>query len=157
MLVEDGRITISNSADMAAYGMALSAITFQNNQILPTGVPLQRKMTFSVWDQKDLENIKPDPRVGGTAVRFMDLTPVNDPPVAGKQVLLTPQPGGTAVGKMEATDPDSPVLTYNITCFPGKGNVTLIDVNTGEFRYQSDPVGRFRLKRVEPSVDSACF
>jgi hypothetical protein len=153
----DGCLTIEGIAPMAAYGMALSAITFQNNQIQPINVPLQRKLTFSVWDDQDLENVKPKPRIAGTAVRFMDLIPVNDPPVAGIQDLLTPPPGGCANGIMKATDPDSPVLTYNITCFPGKGNVTLIDINTGEFRYCSDAVGRLRLTHVEPpSVDSAC-
>ena len=50
-----------------------------------------------------------------------------------------PTPGATGIGQMIAYDLDSPTIWFNITCLPGKGNVTITDVNTGEYSYTPDP------------------
>ena len=145
------RVQISGSASFAAYVWVFNSLQFTNMGPLITNV--QRKITYTVTDSLGDESVLP----AGLDVTqsdcegylIMDLINVNDPPVANavQTVLVISQPGGTADGLMLATDPDGPtfdddgdpVIWYNITCFPSKGIVEILDVNTGSYRYTHDP------------------
>ena len=136
---ERNRVTITGIAPPEAYTFVFRSIKFQNNGPLITNV--RRRIVFRVWDDLDATNDVPDPDEAMVSTRIMNLVNVNDPPVAARlQTTLTlSTPGATGIGQMIAYDLDSPTIWFNITCLPGKGNVTITDVNTGEYSYTHDP------------------
>ena len=136
---ERNRVTISGIAPPEAYTFVFRSIKFQNNGPLITNV--RRRIVFRVWDDLDAKIDVPNPDEAMVSTRIMNLVNVNDPPVAARlQTTLTlSTPGATGIGQMIAYDLDSPTIWFNITCLPGKGNVTITDVNTGEYSYTHDP------------------
>jgi|TARA_B110000971_G_scaffold175266_1_gene180476 hypothetical protein len=141
--VSQNKVLITGSASFAAYVWVFNSLQFSNAGPLITN--LQRKITYTVYDALDDASVLPTgldvTKSDCEGYLIMDLINVNDPPVANavQTVLVITQPGGTADGSMLATDPDSPTIWYNITCFPSKGTVTILDVNTGSYRYTHDP------------------
>lgn len=78
-----------------------------------------------------------DGRYTVTETTYIEVIPVNDPPEATDQYLVTPE--DTAIeGQLEASDVDGDSLTYRIATGPSFGEVTL-DPNTGAFRYEPGP------------------
>ena len=120
----------------------LNALQFTN--MGPRIDTLERKITYLVYDAEGAASVLPNtetstPDCEGYLV--MDLVNVNDPPVADavQTTLVLSEPGGSGDGLMLASDPDSDVIWYNITCLPSKGEVTILDVNAGTYRYTHDP------------------
>jgi hypothetical protein len=132
-------VIITGNAPSDVYKFALDSIKFRNNG--PKITNTMRKITYRIFDDLGLGNDLPNPEKPGIAVRNMLLFNVNDPPVANQRQtpLILQRPGASGISQLLATDPEDDVITFNITCLPGKGTVTLNDVNTGEYTYVSDP------------------
>ena len=136
------KVTIVGIAPFAAYKMALDSLKFTNMGPLITNT--ERRIVYKIWDDLGAQNEIPavfDETTAGISVRYMNLVNVNDPPVANptQPTLVLETPGEVKIGQMLATDPDSPTIWFNVTCLPGKGVVTVTDVNTGAFSYAHDP------------------
>jgi hypothetical protein len=136
------KVTVTGTASFAAYVWVLNALQFTN--MGPRIDTLERKITYLVYDAEGAASALPNtetstPDCEGYLV--MDLVNVNDPPVADavQTTLVLSEPGASGDGLMLASDPDSDVIWYNITCLPSKGEVTILDVNAGTYRYTHDP------------------
>ena len=68
----------------------------------------------------------------------VDVTPVNDAPVADGQSITTNEDTPTAI-TLTATDRDEDELTFSIASYPSHGTLTDFDPETGTVVYNPDP------------------
>ncbi len=78
----------------------------------------------------------------GSAPATVSVTidPVNDPPVADNGSIGVDQ-GGTATGRLAATDPDGDALAFALVSGPARGTLTLAADGTFTYRADTDAAG----------------
>jgi hypothetical protein len=142
--VSDFRLKLYPVASILDYQAALRLLEFKSFNQNPTIA--SRTVNIEVTDA-----IAPD-AVGGTSAtrvsRNITITPVNDPPVMqqvmqqGEEVLeLRAVEDEGPVGNLflRASDVELNPVTYVISCQAKKGNVQLLNDNTGAFNFTPAP------------------
>ena len=124
-------IKLSGIAQPAAYLRAMQSIVLSN--MGPAMSDVDRYIRFCCNDGETQNNI-------GCGLNRVIMTPVNDPPTARDQTfqLRNPRIDTLTDAQLTGGDPENDAITYNISCEPSKGNLTL-NAATGMFTYTPFP------------------
>lgn len=146
---EDGGITFSAQdllagvSNASSAGISVTAVTGGTNGTL-------------VDNGDDTWTFTPDPDFNGevelqvtiadgkgsseTATATIEVTPVNDNPVADSATATATEDGGMVAGTVSASDVDGDSLTYSLVSGPAEGSVTV----NADGSYSFDPGGDFQ-------------
>jgi hypothetical protein len=133
-----GQVTaVDDDGDNLTYKIvsnaSLGVVTLNSSDGTYTFTPLpdafgSDRFTFQVNDGYSDSNV---------AAVAIDITPVNDAPVAVAATLILDQ-NSEATAVLEGSDVDDTTLTYSITAEAGLGTVTITDTATGAYQYVPD-------------------